>query len=431
MILDPKQQRILIQQRLRTPAPTDIPPYAPSSPKMAAFHAAPQTIRVVFGGNGSGKTEAGAYETVKFILTHPHSTVWACGISFGAIEEYVWPKLQKYLPPSLLHHAHIAWVSVAKQVPGVIRFPSLDVDLRFKSYDQGRLKFQGSAVDFAWLDEEPPLGIYNEIVARTSRKRGRIILTMTPLLGLTWAYNQIECAQDDRLIWKTRIATGENSFLPPETVETMRQLYGVDEATRRIAGEFLQPEGACWKEWRVERNVIPRPIIPPDLPLHMGVDFGFADPTAAVWAAEINGRVVVMDDYQVKGKLIEDHLAAWRARYPMNQVTTIYADPEDAAGRVALKRALPHCVIKPANNAVREGLDTVNRALKSQQLQVSASCKGVIYAASMYAFKPNSDAPAHEESHLPDALRYVIMGMLRPPRQHVWQPSGVTRTFQR
>jgi phage terminase large subunit-like protein len=57
--------------------------------------------------------------------------------------------------------------------------------LSFKSYEKGREKWQGETLDGVWFDEEPPLDIYCEGRTRTVARRGIVILTMTPLLGMT------------------------------------------------------------------------------------------------------------------------------------------------------------------------------------------------------------------------------------------------------
>ena len=57
--------------------------------------------------------------------------------------------------------------------------------LGFKSYDQGRAKWQAETLDVVWFDEEPPLGIYSEGLTRTSATGGMVYLTFTPLLGLS------------------------------------------------------------------------------------------------------------------------------------------------------------------------------------------------------------------------------------------------------
>jgi phage terminase large subunit-like protein len=57
--------------------------------------------------------------------------------------------------------------------------------LGFKSYDQGRKKFQGTAKDVIWLDEEPPSDVYDECLVRLMTRHGIMIGTFTPLSGLS------------------------------------------------------------------------------------------------------------------------------------------------------------------------------------------------------------------------------------------------------
>jgi phage terminase large subunit-like protein len=57
--------------------------------------------------------------------------------------------------------------------------------LVFKSYDQRREAFQGTEQDVIWLDEEPPLDIYTECLLRTMTNNGMLMLTFTPLMGMS------------------------------------------------------------------------------------------------------------------------------------------------------------------------------------------------------------------------------------------------------
>jgi phage terminase large subunit-like protein len=54
-----------------------------------------------------------------------------------------------------------------------------------KSYDQGREAFQGTNRDIVWLDEECERDIYVECLLRTMTTNGMIMLSMTPLQGVT------------------------------------------------------------------------------------------------------------------------------------------------------------------------------------------------------------------------------------------------------
>lgn len=57
--------------------------------------------------------------------------------------------------------------------------------LSFKSYDQGREKFQGTAKHGISLDEEPDESIYFECLTRLMTTKGLMICTFTPLKGMS------------------------------------------------------------------------------------------------------------------------------------------------------------------------------------------------------------------------------------------------------
>lgn len=69
--------------------------------------------------------------------------------------------------------------------------------LAFKSYVQGRRKWQSETLDFVWFDEEPPPDIYIEGLTRTNATRGFVWLTFTPLLGMSEVVNnfRLECEE--------------------------------------------------------------------------------------------------------------------------------------------------------------------------------------------------------------------------------------------
>lgn len=61
--------------------------------------------------------------------------------------------------------------------------------LSFKAYEKGREKWQGETLDGVWCDEEPPLDIYSEGKTRVQANNGIMIVTFTPLLGMSDVVN--------------------------------------------------------------------------------------------------------------------------------------------------------------------------------------------------------------------------------------------------
>src|SRR5262249_30579660 len=53
--------------------------------------------------------------------------------------------------------------------------------LKFRSYQQGREALQGESFDIVWVDEEPGMDVYSELLARISGTNGMLMATFTPL----------------------------------------------------------------------------------------------------------------------------------------------------------------------------------------------------------------------------------------------------------
>lgn len=76
--------------------------------------------------------------------------------------------------PNLLDHVTVRHVSGGTSTIG------------FKTYSQGREKWQGPTRDWVWFDEEPPLDIYMEGLTRTNAVAdARVWVTFTPLRGMS------------------------------------------------------------------------------------------------------------------------------------------------------------------------------------------------------------------------------------------------------
>ena len=87
--------------------------------------------------------------------------------------------------PNLLDHVTVRHHRNAGSDDAPVWVPDGISVLGFKSYDQGRAKWQGATLDFVWFDEEPPEDVYIEGLTRTNATGGIVWITMTPLQGMT------------------------------------------------------------------------------------------------------------------------------------------------------------------------------------------------------------------------------------------------------
>lgn len=184
--------------------------YAPY-PKQREFHAAGATHRerLLMAGNQLGKTIAGGAELAMHLVgEYPDwwrgrrfdraVKVWAASVTNDATRDNVQAKLVG--PPEIasawgtgfVPKAALLDIDPARGTPNLldnatVRHASGGVStVWFKSYAQGREKWQGPTLDAVWFDEEPPMEIYMEGLTRTNARDDAVVfMTFTPLLGMS------------------------------------------------------------------------------------------------------------------------------------------------------------------------------------------------------------------------------------------------------
>lgn len=153
--------------------------------------------------------------------------------------------------------------------------------LRFKSYDQGRQKFQGETLDLIWFDEEPDKEeIYYEALTRTTATKGIVYMTYTPMLGHTKIFARFHDEKsEDRVVVMMTIHEAEH-FTPEEREALIKSWPKYQQKTRAL-GLPMAGEGAVFE---VEEELIREPTLE-YVPEHWfkiwGTDFGIGHPFAA------------------------------------------------------------------------------------------------------------------------------------------------------
>ncbi|WP_375188421.1 terminase large subunit domain-containing protein [Sphingobium yanoikuyae] len=87
-----------------------------------------------------------------------------------------------------LHSGSVTWKQGVADLIDTIKIKHISggwSKLGLKSYQQGRGAFEGTAQHVIWDDEEPPMDVYNEQVIRTATTKGIMMLTFTPLEGMS------------------------------------------------------------------------------------------------------------------------------------------------------------------------------------------------------------------------------------------------------
>jgi phage terminase large subunit-like protein len=177
------------------------------------FRASATHRQILFlAGNRVGKTIAGGYAMAAHLTGlypewwegkrfHRPIRAWAAGdtnettrdiIQKELLGDVAWEGARKgmdgagLVPRETL--GDVTWKSGVANLVDTIKVKHVSggwSTLGLKSYDQGRRAFQGTAKEVIWLDEEVPEDVANECMVRLATTKGILMLTFTPLKGLT------------------------------------------------------------------------------------------------------------------------------------------------------------------------------------------------------------------------------------------------------
>lgn len=167
-------------------------------------------------------------------------------------------------------------------------------EMKFKSYERGRTKWQGDTLDWLWYDEEPPMDIYSEGLARISATRGMEFVTFTPLEGMSDVVMRfINEPSPDRAVVTMTIDDAEH--IPIEERASIIAGFQPHEREARARGIPVLGSGKVFQF--TEESITCKPFtIPPHWALLWGTDFGVDHPFAAVllaWDRDTNTIYVV------------------------------------------------------------------------------------------------------------------------------------------
>lgn len=275
--------------------------------KQVVFHAAGKTYRerLLIAANQVGKTWSAGFETAMH-LTGRYPDNWqgrtfakpVSGWAAGVTSEVTRDSVQRVLcgrinsigtgaiPKDAIKDKSLKRGVADALDTMVIRFGGGgDVQageslLGFKSYDQGREKFQAETLDFVWFDEEPDDDIYMEGLTRTNATNGIVYMTFTPLKGMTTTVKRF-------LIDKpagthvTSMTIDDAEHYTPDQRAAIIASYPAHEREARTKGI---PSLGSGRIFAIDEESLKVEAFP--IPEHWaqlaGIDFGWDHPSAAV-----------------------------------------------------------------------------------------------------------------------------------------------------
>ena len=324
---------------------------------------------------------------------------------------------------------------------------------------------EGIHADFAWLDEidQPnvPLKSFQVFRDRLRQRRGRALLTTTPY-HMGWLYRNVYLHSTVRSFglekdgWHCyETQEGDQPYLTVQFPNNLNPYYGEEkQATARLEmddrlfqmrhlAQFVELSGLIY-DWssilrRAPSRLDGKTPIPKGCARYLGVDFGKADPYAAVWVAyDPKQDLYIVYRAWKKKTTMEKAAEEIMAQSYSEHIDGVFADPT-AGGRTKaedfteLNQALIRHRTKiddrdkyrpckrqtdykfyQAFNNIEVGISIV-RALgeRGRLIIYENGTEALIEEAGQYVWGMQGER--HTEDHCLDALRYVLA-----TRERVW-----------
>ncbi len=170
-----------------------------------------------------------------------------------------------------------------------------------------------------------------------------------------------------------------------------------------------------------------------DLRVGLGLDWGNASPGCVLWAAALpDGHVTVFDEYKFQRQTAKDVADAVKAKcleWGLPRVPSCACDPSllpakqgergEWIGLTLIRHGVP---VSRVSNDRKNGWQRVHEALgvdpmtQTPWLTIHSRCKYLIRTLPLMVQAKNEpeDIDTDADDHAADALRYLLMGGLRP-----------------
>lgn len=386
---------------------------------------------LISGGNRAGKSEVGCQLAIATaagskcwfvqqwlklnnlpmsLVPEEPSNVWVSALSYGDALTYIRPKLEKYCPTGT---QFIRWKA---QDRGQIILPNGGKVLSL-SADAGREKYQGASVSLVILDEEHPEEIFSECMLRTVDHGGRVILTMTPLKGITWPHD-VFLENPAQGYSQYSISGLDNPYISSRKLVKAIGHMSEEAKRSRLFGEFVNQQGLVYSEFSRTIHVVDPFEIPEDWPKYRTIDFGTRNPFACLWIAwDIRDDTlhVYREYYAQERTTVENGRHVKMLSHGEDYDWTV-ADPESRDGRLTLARECGfETKAAPKHIGVTETINWVKERLAldvdgNPHLYVHRSCSNLIKEFRLYRWSESrgKDKPIKANDHALDALRYQV-----------------------
>lgn len=369
--------------------------------------------KVLNFGRRSGKTTELAYEALGTALTISNAKITYYAQTFGDARDIAWQIFLDIFGEAVIKKNETLLEIVVANLKGTTSKISLKGWESVVTSEKGR----GTENDLILLDEVAFLrGFkhYWETVLEPTllTTKGRAVFSSTPN-GFNDFYELSNRAQSTSDWCYIHATSYDNPYNDPKWLDEKKLSLPQDIFAQEYLADFRKQEGLVFKEFTRALHTF---STLPDTSVisHLGgVDFGFVNP-AGILSIKKDKRGSYWVDWEYyETKKTDLQIAEVVAAKEFQKV---YPDPENAGGIQELRNKRVNVLdVNKGKDSIKHGVNKIRELLKQGRLKVHQSCVNLIWELETYHYPVNkpigdeSELPVHENCHLIDALRYVIL----------------------
>ncbi len=290
----------------------------------------------------------------------------------------------------------------------------------FGGKDEGSASLiQGITLSGVFLDEVAlmPRSFVEQALARCSVNDSKMWFNCNPDNPNHWFYNEWIKKSEEKHALYVHFTMDDNPSLSEKLKNRYRRLYSGTFYERFVLGKWTASEGVVYPMFSRENHVFSGEVECERFVI--SCDYGTVNPSSfGLWGLSDNIWYRIKEYYYSSRKegvsrTDEEHYSALEELAGNYNISRVIVDPSAASFIECIRRHGKFRVVK-ANNDVITGIRHVSTALKQNRLRFHESCRDIIREFSLYRWneKSGADAPAKENDHAMDDMRYFVTDMI-------------------
>lgn len=391
------------------------------------MHNDPHRFKLIVAGRRAGKTLMALQEAIRHCLNTPSAVVWYVAPTYRDAREIGWEEF--------LEHADVLKPAIKSIHSSFLKVTFINgAKMYFKGSDKPD-SLRGRGLTLCIIDEA---AFCHEdtwkksIRPALSDKQGKAILISSPN-GHNWFKQQYHHAMGNAYpAWTAwRFPSSHNPLLTEEDLEAARHELSEMDYRQEYLAEFVTKAGLIYDDFSDDNINDEWKFDPGVHDVYLGMDFGYANPTAVMFVAvdRATGTVHQFDELYVERTPIDKIVDMIYIKLWENQVSMPLAVMTDPAGNAEELSS----GISPVDFMRNKGFTVVNKggqvapglalvrsyvrnAAGQRRYTISSVCESTIksmrgYSYKLGPFKVPTEEP-HKDNihdHACDALRYFFV----------------------